>query len=99
VCHAYPEGEGAVEIELITGPHGLTVTVRDKGRGPQGHSDTAGAGSGPRSCKPWRTRSASRLVPGAAPKCAWPFSPSRFMAQGRCMRRPAARAAPRAVGS
>jgi two-component sensor histidine kinase len=46
VCHAYPGGHGNVEIEVAASGDAVTFVIRDDGRGPYGHDDTAGSGFG-----------------------------------------------------
>jgi anti-sigma regulatory factor (Ser/Thr protein kinase) len=46
VRHAYVGSAGEVEIVFEPTPAGVTVTVRDHGRGPGTWRDTAGAGFG-----------------------------------------------------
>ena len=46
VRHAYPTDAGNVELELTEQDDRVTITIRDHGRGPHGHNDTAGRGFG-----------------------------------------------------
>jgi serine/threonine-protein kinase RsbW len=46
VRHAYRDLAGEVEIVFEPTPAGVTVTIRDHGRGPGRWRDTAGAGFG-----------------------------------------------------
>jgi two-component sensor histidine kinase len=46
VVHAYPTRPGHVDVDLSETGAGVLITVRDYGRGPYGHDDTAGGGFG-----------------------------------------------------
>jgi two-component sensor histidine kinase len=45
VMHAYPTQDGRVDLDLSE-TDGVVIIVRDYGRGPFGHDDTAGGGFG-----------------------------------------------------
>jgi serine/threonine-protein kinase RsbW len=46
VIHAYPEGEGPMEIRAVLGDDGLSIVVRDEGRGVVPRADSPGLGLG-----------------------------------------------------
>lgn len=46
VRHAYPGGSGTVDLDLSDEDDAVIVVVRDQGRGPHGHDDSAGSGFG-----------------------------------------------------
>jgi anti-sigma regulatory factor (Ser/Thr protein kinase) len=46
VIHAYPDGEGPMEISADIGPDHLSVVVRDEGRGVMPRADSPGLGLG-----------------------------------------------------
>jgi serine/threonine-protein kinase RsbW len=46
VIHAYPEGEGPMEVRAILGEEQLSVVVRDEGRGVVPRADSPGLGLG-----------------------------------------------------
>jgi anti-sigma regulatory factor (Ser/Thr protein kinase) len=46
VIHAYPEGEGPMEVRAMLGDDGLSVVVRDQGRGVVPRADSPGLGLG-----------------------------------------------------
>jgi serine/threonine-protein kinase RsbW len=46
VIHAYPEGEGPMEVRAVLGEEKLSVIVRDKGRGVVPRADSPGLGLG-----------------------------------------------------
>jgi two-component sensor histidine kinase len=48
VRHAYPGVRGEVEVEVQPRPEGVTVVIRDEGRGFQTPTDNPGAGLGTR---------------------------------------------------
>jgi serine/threonine-protein kinase RsbW len=46
VIHAYPEGEGPMEVRAVLGDEKLSVIVRDQGRGVVPRADSPGLGLG-----------------------------------------------------
>jgi len=46
VIHAYPDGEGPMEVQALLGDDGLSVVVRDQGRGVVPRADSPGLGLG-----------------------------------------------------
>jgi serine/threonine-protein kinase RsbW len=46
VIHAYPEGEGPMEVSAVLGKEQLSVVVRDEGRGVVPRADSPGLGLG-----------------------------------------------------
>ena len=46
VIHAYPEGEGPMEVRAVLGDDELSVVVRDEGRGVVPRADSPGLGLG-----------------------------------------------------
>ena len=46
VIHAYPEGEGPMEVRAVLGDDQLSVVVRDEGRGVVPRADSPGLGLG-----------------------------------------------------
>ncbi len=46
VIHAYPEGEGPMEVRAVLGEEELSVVVRDEGRGVVPRADSPGLGLG-----------------------------------------------------
>jgi anti-sigma regulatory factor (Ser/Thr protein kinase) len=46
VIHAYPEGEGPMEVRAVLGDEHLSVVVRDEGRGVVPRADSPGLGLG-----------------------------------------------------
>jgi anti-sigma regulatory factor (Ser/Thr protein kinase) len=46
VIHAYPDGEGPMEVRAVLGDERLSVVVRDEGRGVVPRADSPGLGLG-----------------------------------------------------
>jgi anti-sigma regulatory factor (Ser/Thr protein kinase) len=46
IVHGYPDQPGQVDLDLTETEDGILISVRDYGRGPYGHDDTAGGGFG-----------------------------------------------------
>ena len=46
VIHAYPDGEGPMEVRAVLGDEKLSVIVRDQGRGVVPRADSPGLGLG-----------------------------------------------------
>ena len=46
VIHAYPDGEGPMEVHAVLGDEELSVIVRDEGRGVVPRADSPGLGLG-----------------------------------------------------
>jgi anti-sigma regulatory factor (Ser/Thr protein kinase) len=46
VIHAYPDGEGPMEVRAVLGEEQLSIVVRDQGRGVMPRADSPGLGLG-----------------------------------------------------
>jgi serine/threonine-protein kinase RsbW len=46
VIHAYPDGEGPMEVRAVLGEEQLSIVVRDEGRGVMPRADSPGLGLG-----------------------------------------------------
>jgi serine/threonine-protein kinase RsbW len=46
VIHAYPDGEGSMEVRAVLGEEQLSIVVRDQGRGVMPRADSPGLGLG-----------------------------------------------------
>jgi serine/threonine-protein kinase RsbW len=46
VIHAYPDGEGPMEVRAVLGDEQLSIVVRDQGRGVMPRADSPGLGLG-----------------------------------------------------